>query len=544
MKSRIGVVRILLAAALALPAAFGQYDSIATDGAGQRVWFSTSRLLRSDSRVSQERIYEARMPVPVVVSVPAQADEVGNLRPQVSDDGDVVAWTVQTRNAGPAGSVLPFVYSSVVKRASDGKTWVLPVEGRLSRNGKWFVIGSLKVNLVTDEGSGQGGALIAANDYVTPDVSDDGAFLEKSGGELVLHKADGTFAKLPTSFLFGGARMDRTASVVAGTEPTGLPEDAGVRARQNIVVYRTATGMTSLAISRCTQCALVAISGDGGRVLFSGYWPGPDGPSTNWKQLWLLDVISGKVQQVTDEPADVSTGALSSDGFQVCHGAASGELRCVDTGSGQGRVMAGVMGDVRLDGRSLVPGARSVLNGAGLQNVTLRIGGVDVPVISGSRTQVQFVMPWSAELGTVTMEVDQPESVFAAQRVPLPVVVARPEFVKLSQLGGPPDATSDWPFLENGTRGGLASGLDPLRPGEDVWVHMIGLGRDPSLLTWAWGAGDTPIEPLAVEYEDYNPGWHVVKFRVPQDGPSGQVVLRVKLRGQVVQSILVPVAAP
>lgn len=229
-------------------------------------------------------------PVPVVVSEPAQTSELNSLRPQVSDDGDVVAWTVQQRNAGPTGDVLPFVYFSVVRRASDGKTWTMPLEGRLSRNGKWFVIGSLKINLLTDEGTGQGGALVALGGFVTPDVSDNGAFLQNIDGELVLNKADGSFTKLPTAFLFGGARMDRTASVVVGTESTGLAEDSGARPRQNILLFNTATGVTTKLLSRCTQCSIVAISGDGGRVLFSGYWPGPDSPASGWQQLWLLDI--------------------------------------------------------------------------------------------------------------------------------------------------------------------------------------------------------------------------------------------------------------
>jgi uncharacterized protein (TIGR03437 family) len=545
MKSRIGVVRILLVAALVLPAAFGQYDSIATDATGQRVWFATSRLLRSDSRTAQERIYEARTPVPVVVSEPAQSNEVNSQKPQVSDDGDVVAWTVQQRNTGPTGDILPFVYFSVIHRASDGKIWVMPIEGRMSRNGKWFVTGSLRFNLLTDEGAGFGGALLVPGGYVSPDVADDGAFLQSIDGELVLTKADKTFVKLPASFLFGGARMDRTASVVVGTESTGLAEDAGARPRQNIMLFNTATGVTTKLLSRCTQCSLVAISGDGGKILFSGYWPGPNSPASGWSQLWLLDVATTKVSAVTNEPADVKAGALSSDGFQVCYGAASGELRCVDTVSGQTRAMVGPVGDVRLDGRFYVPGARSKLPGAGLQNATVRLGGVDLPLLSGSSTQAEFVLPWNTDTGNVTLVVDQPASVFAAQDVLLPVVAAQPEFVTLAELGGPLDATADWPFLENGTRGGLVSSTAPLRPGEEVWIHMRGLGRDPSLLTWNWGSTTAVARPTSVEYEEYNPGWHVVKFTVPGETPSGQVLLRVKVTGQNDgATILIPVAAP
>jgi len=468
-----------------------------------------------------------------------------SLRPQASEDGDVVAWTVQQRNTGPTGDVLPFVYFSVVRRASDGKTWAMPLEGRLSRNGKWFVIGSLKINLLTDEGTGQGGALLALGGYLTPDVSDDGAFLQNIDGELVLKKADGSFTKLPAAFLFGGARMDRTASVVVGTESTGLAEDSGARPRQNILLFNTATGVTTKLLSRCTQCSIVAISGDGGKVLFSGYWPGPDSPASGWRQLWLLDVLTTKVVAVTNEPADVKAAAFSSDGFQICHGAANGELRCVDRASGQSRAVVAATSDVRLDGTFYVPGARSELPGAGLQNATVRLGGADLPLLSGSSTLAQFVLPWSTDPGNVTLTVDQPASVFAPQNVLLPVVAAHPQFVTLAELGGPRDAASDWPFLENGTRGGLASFLAPLRPGEELWIHMRGLGRDPSLLNWTWGSANSVIRPLSVEYEEYNPGWHVVKFTVPGDTPSGPVLLRVKLTGETdAATILIPVAAP
>lgn len=78
---------------------------------------------------------------------------------------------------------------------------------------------------------------------------------------------------------------------------------------------------------------------------------------------------------VTNEPADVKAAAFSSDGFQICYGAANGELRCVDRASGQSRAVVAAASDVRLDGTFYVPGARSVLPGVGLQNVTIRLGG-------------------------------------------------------------------------------------------------------------------------------------------------------------------------
>lgn len=101
-----------------------------------------------------------------------------------------------------------------------------------------------------------------------------------------------------------------------------------------------------------------------------------------------------------------------------------------------------------------------------------------------------------------------------------------PRVIRLGEIAGVAREQQHLPYLENGTRGGLAGEMAPLVAGEAVWIHMTGLGREPRELSWLWGASlvsaGTPITPEEITYED---GWYTVKVRIPAGAEA--VVARI-----------------
>jgi uncharacterized protein (TIGR03437 family) len=241
---------------------------------------------------------------------------------------------------------------------------------------------------------------------------------------------------------------------------------------------------------------------------------------------------------------DVLAGAVSSDGGTLCQATAAGQLQCSDLASESRWVAVAATAQADPYGASYVPGSRSILKGAGLQQARVTVGGAEVRVLDSQASRLTFVMPEDAPEANLAFQVDQPGSPFAPQVVSAQILPAQPSVIRLIDLGGPMDDTYYWPYLENGTRGGLVSPLDPVRPGEELWVHMNGLGRDPLRLTYLWNEPASEVRPLSVEPEEFNPGWQVVKLRVPDDSPVGQVWFRVVAEGQTPGAMQVPVAVP
>jgi hypothetical protein len=529
-----------VAAAMTAALAAGQYSSTAISANGSRVFFESTRSLRGVTWQARGRIYEALPAGPRLVAEPleAQAADEWVQAPQVSDDGDVVAWsamkevTIQLPFGGPRKTAYA---TAIVKRESDGATWSFPGGGSLSRNGRWFA----SVDGLVDLTSGAVPAPAAQPFTVASDAADDGTFVAIQAGAYLLQRADGSSTPLP-GLLGTSFRMDRMASVLVTT--LASPPIEGALPAVDVVAYQVATGESRVLASRCLACSVLAVSGDGTHLLLRGYSTGAGTPGSARLQLYWMDTGNGEARRLSSEVTDVLAGAVSSDGGQVCYSTAAGELRCSDLSGESSWVAVAATAEVVSDGAVFVPGSRSVLKGAGLQQVRLLVGDAEARVLNGQSSQLTFVMPDGAAEGNASIEVDNPDSPFAPQLLAVQVVPAQPAVIRLLDLGGPMDESYHWPYVENGTRGGLVSAINPAQPGEELWVHMKGLGRDPLHLTYLWNEPAVEIRPQSVEPEEYNPGWQVLKLRVPDDAPPGLVWLRVVAEGQTPASLQVPVA--
>jgi hypothetical protein len=284
--------RLVVAAAMTLAVAAGQYSSAAISANGGRVFFESPRSLRGVTWEARGRIYEALPAGPRLVAEPLESLSAAEWvqAPQVSDDGDVVAWSAMKETT----THLPFVgpqktasATAIVRRQSDGATWTFPGGGSLSRNGRWFVSPGGLVDLT----AGATAAPAAEHLTLASDVADDGSFVVFQDAAYRLRRADGSSVELPglqgTFF-----RIDRMASLLVTTVPS--PPIAGALPAVDVLAYQVATGEPRVLASRCLGCEVLAVSGDGAHMLLRGYSTGAGTPGSATLQLYWVEQETAK----------------------------------------------------------------------------------------------------------------------------------------------------------------------------------------------------------------------------------------------------------
>jgi hypothetical protein len=531
------------AAALVSAPLLAQYDSVAVSGDGSRVLVGTRMALRGDSRTALPRVYELTPSGLQLVAEPSAARpaEAAARSPRISDDGAVIAWAVDVSRVNSVrpmfGIIGPYVSEGVIQRRSDGRSWRYSIppnsEPSLSRSGRWF---SLYDRVLDLQSAGEPASHPSVGD-LRSDLSDDGSYLTTAGDASVLQRLDGSATPLPAAQPFL-ALLDRGASQAWYF---GYEEESQ-RSTGTMSLLRLALpgGEVTAAVGNCRYCTLEGISSDGARVLFSGMGYGLDAPKSGPILLWLYDSASQTVLPLGEA---VAGAAISGDGSQVVFNSVQGELVSLQIDAGVRTVLLPVSATLRPVEDPAAPGSRSILHGTGLRDAVLRINGVEIRPLVNEDTYLEFVVPMEAGPDAARVEVEQPGSPLAPATASLPMVASQPRVILLWQLGVP-GPTALWPYVENGTRGGLTSPEAPLRPGEEVWIHMNGLGRRPEDGQWFLDSWDQPLASVTTEYDLDNPGWQVVKLRLPAELEARGHLLILKTADGAVTSTSVTVEAP
>ncbi|WP_321475765.1 hypothetical protein [uncultured Paludibaculum sp.] len=513
------VGRLAVSLCLLGSAAEAQFQNLVVDGSATNVWFSSPLRLRADAGASTPLIYQAGSTGPRVFLEPTDPDGVVSVRMnQASDSGDVVCWTVRrlfqyslttTRAQPQFGLPIMVTLESVVHRYSDGKEWTFSGEAALSRNGRWV----WTLDTAFDLQTGQTYDMTPAF-RISSDVSDEGDAIVVRGNSTagLLRPGGGQFRTLPGSVQPGAQfiRMDRHASTLvwssAGIWPDGRP----------LMKLDVATGALTTLVAACVDCQPLHLSGDGRRVVMTTQ------SLDDTAGVWLMDTLSLERTDLTAGAAADAT--LTSSGQTVCYSGNEGMLQCRDLETGDTHVVVERTAQVSrwpdTPDPSPAPGSRYTLSGWGLAGAKVFVNGAPATVAASSDTSITLLVPEDAAPGDGQFSFDHEASPFRSA-LSHEIKAMAPRVIKLSEIVGA-EAVGWLPFLENGTVGGLAGEFRPLHPGEAVWIHMVGLGRDPSLMRWYWkdwlGGPEHDIVPLEITKDD---GWYTVKVRIPETAPAG-----------------------
>ncbi len=513
-------IRILVCLSLSCLSAEAQFAGIAVDDAASNLWFSSTLRLKGDEGPVGPLIYQAG---PAGVSLFSGPTDEPSTRLQanvtgVSDDGDVVAWltvqpyappesTTQARITPQIGIIIPRYYSAGVHRYSDNRDWTFSTPVNLSRNGRWV----WTTNTALDLQTGQSYTVTPAF-RIASGISDEGdTVVVQETNFPGLLRPGGQFRSLPVAVRLAQViLMDRHASTLVWSTGGSGPGEGQIRKLD------VATGAITVLVDNCPNCVPLQLSADGRRVIVATR--SIDGASG----VWLLDTLS--LERTDLAPGYSADAAITSSGQTACYSGEEGMLRCRDLESGDVRVVvprtAQVSRWTATADEFPAPGSRYTFKGWGLAGAAVSVSGLPAKVAASSDSTITFLVPEDAEPGQARFSFDQESSPFQSSFVRELRAIA-PRVIKLSEIPGA-ESIGWLPYLENGTRGGLAGEFDPLHPGEVVWIHMVGLGRDPSLLLWYWqdwiGGPLHDIAPLEITQDD---GWYTVKIRLPETAPNG-----------------------
>ncbi|MGC4053611.1 MAG: hypothetical protein QM757_30855 [Paludibaculum sp.] len=533
-------IRILVCFTVLRLCAEAQFGSIAVDGSASKVWFSSTLRLKGDQASPAPLLYQAGAQGPVLFVDPPAPDLVVSVRMnQVSDDGDVLCWTTlrllqffsSTQRVQPKiGMPITAVPETMVHRNSDGKEWIYSGEAALSRNGRWVWTSSSALDMLSGQTYD-----VAPTFRVASSISDEGdAVVIQETNLIGLLRPGGQFRALPESVR--PARvilMDRHASTLVWSTGSSASGEGQIRKLD------VATGAITVLVDNCPFCEPLQLSGDGRRLIVATRSLDEAGG------VWVLDTISlGRTDLASGYFADA---AITSSGQTVCYSGNEGMLQCRDLDSDGVREVIAKTPQVTQWPDSTdffpAPGSRYTVTGSGLDGAAVSVNGTPAQVAASTTTAITFLVPQDVEPGEALFSFDQESSPFQFSLTRELRAIA-PRVIKLSEIPGA-EAIGWLPFLENGTRGGLAGEFDPLHPGELVWIHMVGLGRDPSLMQWYWRDWlGGPLLDIAPEEITRDEGWYTVKIRIPASAPKGisAVVGRSPWDPSIAASVEIPVA--
>ena len=425
-------VRIVLAACACLLAR-AQFNDLATDRHGTRVLFSSSFSLQSDPLQDWRKLFEAS---PASLRTFLALDPGYDLteftqkepnffrlqKPELSSDGLTTVWTGQRYCRGGSGCFLFEGYAATVRRIGVPDLLRLGT-GRLSANGRWVLFSGWAMPMVH-----QGYIdLSTGKEYEIPQRS---LSLAGTGRRVVANDGTAVFGSLDP-----GLHLMRPGEPVSVIEGPPAIAHAVIDDNARFAVYQAGGGWPWLGLvdlytnenflvaAAAEGCTNPALSEDGTRLLFLS--------GANWEarndglapQVWIMDLITGRLHQATAGPDGIAEATLSGDGLTVFAATYRGSLLKVDLLSGESSELAPPTPSFFLSVAYSNPGATLHLDGSGLLGAQLSLDGQDIPALAGDMRSIEFQVPPSTPAGAHVLEVRTEGSPFRPARLALDVEV-------------------------------------------------------------------------------------------------------------------------
>lgn len=491
----------------ALPAT-PQFQHLATDYTGSRLWFTTDLPARGSGQQAYARIWMADAQGRVTIAAERASSVARRIltRPQISADGAVFAYDAAVycqpgttcRGADPLHGIIA---------TRGGET---AIEGRihLSRSGRWvlresylFFAPASQIEIIDRQTGTRRQIPVSSSTYMegVGRISAAGSALVYANG-LWLIRPDGSYTPVAAYGLDPDAEPSRWFSV---RTPRVVMDDAAT-----LVAYETTSGQRDIYVVQpgdegshrviASEAWGPALSADGNQLAFIS-------PANGMPQAWLIATTTGaERRQITRDPAGIAEAVLSGDGNVLWAVTLAGRIIRTELSSDTVqeiiphttviasdpfgfpiRVAAGAIG--RITGRGLAStyGVSGFPLATELSGVRLVSDGQPLPLLSVSPEEIRFQIPWEWT-GRHTVSLPSTKSPFEDR--PSRVIEAgsaAPEFLYSS---------SGLPIIIHEDFRGLVTQDDPARPGEILHFYVTGLGPvSPAVRT----GEPAPASPLS-----------------------------------------------
>lgn len=412
-----------------LAVACAQFQDLSTDRHGGRVLFSSSLSLIGEPRLQWQKLFEAtqagvrtwmvKEPGYDLSEFMPKEPEFFRLRaPQLSSDGRTVVWTGERYCRGGSGCFLFEGAAATVRRAGQPDLSRLGT-ARLSATGRWVLLAGWAMPMVKqgylDLDSGKEYEIpqrsLSLAGVAARSVANDGTavFASPEPG-LHLLAPGGPVRVIEGPPAIDQAVIDNQARFAVyqagGQQPwLGLVDLA---TRQNLPVAVAAEG-----------CSAPVLTEDGTGLLFIS--------GANWAaendglrpQAWLMDLLSGRLRQLTHDPYGIVEATISGDGSTVFAVTAGGALIRLTLPGGGVDTVAAQSPWVRFPAVFAAPGETVRLEGAGLEGAVILVNDTPVPAVQGAMDWLEFRLPDQGPEGPWQIELRVDGSPFQPLRIPV-----------------------------------------------------------------------------------------------------------------------------
>jgi hypothetical protein len=503
-------------------AAFAQETGFSVDGQG-RVWFATGLRPRGAGPQYCCGVYS------VAESLPrSEAGEWYQDLPRFTSDGHTAYWTRTSYVRGWPNGRLVLYTGTVLRRTPFGET-LIKHDGAvgISRNGEWAVWSTnhpeygeqrtLWVNLVTREE-----ITVPGLDVSTESIASDGSVIGVVNGYLTRFTPHGTPDIVRTG--------KNVARVILSADARRL---LYFSAEGRLNLYDRESRKDTYLGSQCEKCTVGALSSDGRFAAFVL------SPALNEVVLYDADTDTKRTLPAFD--GNVAALQLSDDGTTLWVKTVAFAFLRIDLGSGETRVVMPPTPIVTRIWRRTTPAGRTRINVAGLASVTsVRIGTQPVQIVGRGPGWLQVYVPDTVGTGQAQWFVDSPDSPFEAPGIQDYVFPQFPQFLILEDLGETDPVWASRPVAFGAADGGLLNFPDRLAvAGEEVMFWMTGIGRHVEPIRFmlnfptAAGKGVEDLSNYTFTPDAENPGWWILRFRLPTSVATGYAEL-VSLDGSPV----------
>ena len=560
-------MRLLFLGAVFVHIAAAQYDihDLTTTGDGGAAYFVTAlpekgsggaplaypdaaRIYTADAGGVRLQLERKRVEPPPVTAI----GQIGFTNyyalssPQVSRDGSVVAVTGQRQCIGGSRCASMTTLQTTVTYASGAAREVVG-GGRLSGNGRYlFVYGYGTIGsqppVLLDLGGGNQTVLdMAPASYglgAGRVVADDGTVVVGEGGLRVVRASGSETINV-------GPGSAQEAVIDAAARVVVYARFDWATSLRSIRVYRIAEKSDApLAVLPGADSISPYVSADGSRALFRSNASGVP-------QIYTVNIDGSGLRQVSRDASGVLAAAMSDNGKVAWYLSGAGRLYRMDLETGLAEERMGRTPQLTMPSRMAAGSVYTIL-GAGLSDrvvaatayplprslgeVSVSVGGVDVPLLSVTPTAIVLQVPWQVA-GSTDVEVKTASSSpFEAHvRLAMTVLTAYPQFLSVPQL---PSGYGGWGSLAIHQGWDAVVGpANPAHPGEVIHFYGTGFGRvdappaegtpapaNPPARTvlpvncWAWAADNVTRLEVPVLFSGLAPGttgYYQLDVRLP-----------------------------
>jgi uncharacterized protein (TIGR03437 family) len=466
---------------LVVPIAQAQFSGLTTTNDGSQLWFASPLRQRGTEQYLWSKIFRidakgAALVAEVDANSPGPPTNAYVLtQPQVTGDGTLLIY-LGTLFCGEGSSCfLSEQHSSTLLNTTTGQATPVGPNASISRNGLYLA-------------SYSSGNVFGPQFTLTDRVQGTTVFLGSFAPETVSIAADGTTALTVGSSLQliqGGALSTLVSSNVTAA---GIDDGAAT------ILYETQTPRRLFLLNLSTMETQELGPDDRdsyqGTLSADGQWVAYLSTIGSTPQVFLSRIDGSEWKQLAASSDGAVEVTLSGDGSTVLTITGDQSILSIDAATGDITTLVEPTPTISYVDAT-TPGSLATLQGTGLANASVAIGGLSGPIYSQSDTSILFQVPWEVPVSADSLTIPQGGAPYFDDATPLDMGPFLPEAIPLAPVES---ATGTLPIAIHTDFSSLVTDENPAAPGEIVHIYLMGGGAvSPPVATGV----AAPISPLS-----------------------------------------------